>query len=242
MAVMSIRPVISFSVSFVFSAVSCLQILESIANLTRLYKLAAMQNSTFDIHWSQTTFIQSVADATQFPPYDLPNIAIAGHSNVGKSSLLNALFARRGLVKTSKKPGCTRLLNLFEVDEKLLVVDLPGYGFARAPKSEQKQWARLIESYLRSPVVAQLVLLLLDIRHGPKPSDLQLITWLNAEGIRWVPIATKADKLTGNDRSKRLKEMCAAMGGMLQPLATSTLNNRGIEELRQLIVDELKMA
>jgi len=192
-----------------------------------------------EVHWPRTSFLQSVADTRQFPEIGLPQIAVAGHSNVGKSSLLNALFDRKGLVKTSKKPGCTRLLNLFDVDEQLLIVDLPGYGYAKAPKSEQKQWARLIEHYLASPKVAQLVLVLLDIRHGPKDSDLQMIEWLNEYGIRWIPIATKADKLTGNKRAKRLKEMTEAMGGMLKPLPTSSHDNRGIKELRSLIIKEI---
>jgi len=216
---------------------------DSFANMTTpITEPIAKQNrekALPTIIWPQTNFIQSVADTRIFPEISLPQLAVAGHSNVGKSTLLNALFDRKGLVKTSKRPGCTRLLNLFEVDEKLLVVDLPGYGYARAPKGEKRQWAKLIELYLRSPSVAQLVLVLLDIRHGPKDSDLQMIEWLNEYGIRWVPIATKADKLTGNKRAIRLKEMCEAMGGMLKPLPTSSLDNRGIKELRELIIKEI---
>jgi len=170
---------------------------------------------------------------------DLPQIAVAGHSNVGKSSLLNALFGRKGLVKTSKNPGCTRLLNLFEVDACMLLVDLPGYGYARAPKAEKQRWRALIEGYLQQAPQLKLVLVLLDIRHGPKDNDLQLIEWLNNGGIRWLPVATKADKLSGNARAKRLKEMTDAMGGMLPPLPTSSFDNRGIDVLRQTIADEL---
>ena len=173
---------------------------------------------------------------------DLPQIAVAGHSNVGKSSLLNALFGRKGLVKTSKNPGCTRLLNLFEVDDCMLLVDLPGYGYARAPKAEKHRWRILIESYLQQAPQLKLVLVLLDIRHGPKDNDLQLIEWLNNGGIRWLPVATKADKLSGNARAKRLKEMTDAMGGMLSPLPTSSFDNRGIDDLRQTIADELSAA
>ena len=191
------------------------------------------------IRWPNTHFIQSVADARLFPEIALPQVAVAGHSNVGKSSLLNTLFDRKGLVKVSKKPGCTRLLNLFDLDGQLLIVDLPGYGYARAPKSEQKQWAQLIEHYLQSPSVAQLVLVLLDVRHGPKDSDMQLIEWLNEYGIRWIPVATKADKLTGNKRAIRLKEMCDAMGGLLKPMPTSSHDGRGIKELRELITKEM---
>jgi len=191
------------------------------------------------IHWESTHFVQSVADARQFPDIALPQVAIAGHSNVGKSTLLNVLFGRKGLVKTSKAPGCTRLLNLFEVDEQLLVVDLPGYGFARASKKEQARWSNLIEHYLMAEPGPKLVLMLLDIRHGPKDSDLRLIEWLNAQGIRWQPIATKADKLSGNSRGKRLREMTDALGGMLAPMPTSSLNKRGVEDLRELLEREM---
>jgi len=192
------------------------------------------------IRWPNTHFIQSVADTREFPAIDLPQIAVAGHSNVGKSSLLNALFDRKGLVKVSKKPGCTRLLNLFDLDGQVLIVDLPGYGYARAPKAEKRKWRQLIELYLQSPSVAQLVLVLLDIRHGPKDSDLQLIEWLNEYGIRWIPVATKADKLTGNKRAARLKEMTEAMGGLLKPMPTSSLGGRGIKELRELLIKEVQ--
>jgi len=142
-------------------------------------------------------------------------------------------------VRTSKKPGCTRLLNLFEVDKKMLVVDLPGYGYARAAKSEKHKWANLIESYLKSPKVAQLVLVLLDFRHGPKNSDLQMIDWLNESGIRWQPVATKSDKLKGNAKRKRQQEMIDALGGMLKPILTSSLKNEGIVELRNTIIQEI---
>ncbi len=194
---------------------------------------------TNSVHWQNTEFQLSVADAQMFPETDLPQIAVAGHSNVGKSSLLNTLFGRKGLVKTSKNPGCTRLLNLFEVDEKILVVDLPGYGYARAPKAEKYKWAKLIESYLKSPKVAQLVLVLLDFRHGPKDSDLQLIDWLNESGIRWQPVATKSDKLKGNAKRKRKQEMKDALGGMLEPILTSSLKNEGMQGLRKIIIKEV---
>ncbi len=194
---------------------------------------------TTSVLWPNTQFKLSVADAQQFPETELPQIAVAGHSNVGKSSLLNTLFDRKGLVKTSKNPGCTRLLNLFEVDNKLLVVDLPGYGYARAPKAEKHKWANLIEGYLKSPKVAQLVLVLLDFRHGPKDSDLQMIDWLNESGIRWQPVATKADKLKGNAKRKRQQEMTDALGGMLKPILTSSLKGDGMNELRKVIIDEV---
>jgi len=190
------------------------------------------------IHWPNTQFVQSVSNPNEFPEIHLPQIAVAGHSNVGKSSLMNALFGRKGLVKTSKNPGCTRLLNLFDVDGQLLVVDLPGYGYARAPKKEQHRWISMIEGYLASADI-KLVLLLLDIRHGPKDSDMKLIEWLNEGGIRWLPVATKADKLSGNQRSGRLQEMTETMGGLLSPLPTSSFKGTGIDRLRAVIQEEL---
>lgn len=203
----------------------------------QLRRMSSVANSK-RIDWPNTHFVQSVADAHQFPVVDLPQIAVAGHSNVGKSSLLNSLFGRKGMVKTSKNPGCTRLLNLFEVDARLLVVDLPGYGYARAPKAEKNHWARLIDDYFAHSLHLKLVLLLLDIRHGPKDSDLQLVECLNEAGIRWLPVATKADKLSGNARAKRLKEMKQAI--MLAPIPTSSLKAMGIEQLRSVIKDEIE--
>jgi len=216
------------------------QCYSQLATHTRNRQLSRMSNDQQQqaIHWPNTNFVQSVADPREFPAIELKQIAVAGHSNVGKSSLMNALFGRKGLVKTSKNPGCTRLLNLFDVDGKLLVVDLPGYGYARAPKKEQKRWIDMIDGYLIHSDL-KLVLLLLDIRHGPKDSDLQLIEWLNEGGIRWMPVATKVDKLSGNDRGKRLKEMTEAMGGLLSPMPTSSFKGTGIDKLRAKIQEEV---
>lgn len=191
------------------------------------------------IRWNNTRFLTTVTDAHAFPATALPQVAVAGHSNVGKSSLLNAMFERKKLARVSKQPGHTRQLNLFTVDDRLLIVDLPGYGFARASKREQARWASLIEAYLQHEHGPNLLLLLMDIRHGPSSADLQLIAWLNAKGVRWLPVATKVDKLSGNARSRRLREMTQVMGGMLAPLATSSTDKRGIDELRELILNEL---
>jgi len=192
------------------------------------------------IHWPNTCFVQSVSDAARFPITSLPQVAVAGHSNVGKSALLNALLGRKNLVKVSGQPGHTRLLNLFNVDERLLIVDLPGYGYAQASKAERWRWSGLIEHYLGSKPGPDLILMLMDIRHGPKVMDLQLIEWLNAFGLRWLPVATKADKLSGNSRIGRLREMRQALGGMLEPLPTSSLNKLGIDGLRTLIAMNLQ--
>jgi len=193
-----------------------------------------------NIVWANTEFVLSAASSTQLPQDGLPQLAVAGHSNVGKSSLLNTLLNRKSLVKTSKRPGCTRLLNVFHVDQQLTLVDLPGYGFAKAPKREQAKWRQLIEDYfLHQSCPKRLVLVLLDARHGPKDSDLQLITWLNEQGIRWHPIVTKSDKLNARMRQQRSKEISDALGGMLPPLWTSSLKKSGADSMRALIIKEL---
>ncbi|MDQ6961415.1 MAG: ribosome biogenesis GTP-binding protein YihA/YsxC [Mariprofundaceae bacterium] len=189
------------------------------------------------MHWQKVEFVQSVAQMEQFPNQNLPCIGVAGHSNVGKSSLLNSLFQRKKMVKVAKAPGCTRLLNLFRVDERLLVTDLPGYGYARVAKSQRKQWANLVDQFFSSRT-AMLILVLLDVRHGPKDSDLQLIEFLNEVGVRWIPIATKTDKLGTNQLAKRLKEMQEDLGGYLKPIPTSSHNKKGMDILRETIIHE----
>jgi len=192
---------------------------------------------SFSLQWSQVEFIQSVAKIECFPTYNLPCIGVAGHSNVGKSSLLNSLFQRKKMVKVAKAPGCTKLLNLFLVDEQLLVTDLPGYGYARVAKTQRRQWAGLVDQFFKSRQ-AMLILVLLDVRHGPKHTDLQLIEFLNEVGLRWLPVATKTDKLGTNQCAKRLREMQEDLGGYLKPIPTSSHSKKGIEALRERIISE----
>ncbi len=193
-----------------------------------------------EIHWSRTRFLLAVARGDRVPDPGLPQLVVVGHSNVGKSSLLNALLARRNLLRTSKKPGCTRLINVFDVDGSLLLMDLPGYGFAHAGKRERRSWRGMVESFLLQKVTARrLVLVLLDARHGPKPADLQLIEWLQAQGLRWRPVATKMDKLTAQEQARRRREMRDALGGAVDPLPTSSSKGMGIDVLRGVIVEEL---
>ncbi|MFV0436764.1 MAG: ribosome biogenesis GTP-binding protein YihA/YsxC [Desulfopila sp.] len=157
-------------------------------------------------------FIVSVHADHQLPAEELPEIAFAGRSNVGKSSLINTLLGRKGLVKVSGRPGKTQGLNFFLVDGRFHLVDLPGYGFARVSKDMQQSWQGLITSYLESRRQLRAVVVILDIRHEPKQTDSQLLAWLGQQGVPTLPVYTKIDKISGNQREKHARVLDAGHG------------------------------
>lgn len=151
-------------------------------------------------------FIKSATHIDQKPDPGLPEVAVVGRSNVGKSSLINVLFNRKNLAKISSTPGKTRLLNYFQIDEHIYFVDLPGYGYAKLSKTERDKWQKSIESYLKNNDYLKLILLLIDIRHGILPIDQIMIEWLNYYNIPFAIILTKSDKISKNQvRSIKLK-------------------------------------
>ena len=149
---------------------------------------------------------------SQIPILDLPQIAVFGRSNVGKSSLLAAMMGRRKLVRVSSTPGKTRGIFFYSVNGQFLLVDLPGYGFYKAPKSEAKKWQSLIEAYLDSPSGPSLALHLIDIRHPPTREDLVVSAILSERGIPVVVVATKADKLSRARRIDSVNTISKALG------------------------------
>jgi len=157
-------------------------------------------------------FITSATKPSQYPPAKLPEIAFAGRSNVGKSSLINTLVNRKHLVKTSSTPGRTQLINFFNINETMVFVDLPGYGYARVPQAVRKKWGPMIEAFLSKRKTLKGVVVILDVRRTPKTEDLDLIRWLDYYDIASILIITKADKLSKN---KQLKQQAA----ILQALA-----------------------
>ncbi|WP_420633632.1 ribosome biogenesis GTP-binding protein YihA/YsxC [Candidatus Palauibacter sp.] len=157
-------------------------------------------------------FVGAVGATGQKPPRDLPQIAIAGRSNVGKSSLLNRLVGRKNLARTSKQPGRTREINFFLVDDRYLLVDLPGYGFARAPKNVRKQWGRLIDAYLRQTPPLLGLVLLVDGRRGLTDDDRRMVEFLEGLGTPTLFALTKTDKLNRSGRRRAVEGLRDALG------------------------------
>ncbi len=160
---------------------------------------------------SSAEFITSASRSGQYPSSDLPEMAFAGRSNVGKSSLINCLVQRRKLVRTSRTPGRTQLINFFQINSAFMFVDLPGYGYAKVSESVRATWGPMVETYLTSRENLRGVVQIMDLRHPPTPEDLSLWNWLRDKNIPAVPILTKADKLS---RTK-WKPLCQAAGRIL---------------------------
>ena len=178
----------------------------------------------------------SAHSLAQLPAALYPEIAFAGRSNVGKSSLINKLINRHGLVKVSATPGKTRSLNYFLVGERYYLVDLPGYGFARVPKDIQQQWRRLIESYLESRPTLKCVVVILDVRHQLKEKDRELVGWLREKNIPCLPVYTKADKLSRNEQYKNAALLDAGLGfAAADRILFSAKSGQGRDSLRSAL-------
>jgi GTP-binding protein len=162
-------------------------------------------------------------------------VAFLGRSNVGKSSLLNALVRRPGLAFTSSRPGCTQLINFYRIDEDLHFVDLPGYGYAQAPLEERAQWKELIESYLLSRDSLALSFLLLDARRGWLDKDLELKSWMEFHNRRYQVIVTKVDKLKSNNQLKTGMDAVQKQLNGQQAIPFSAIDGRGVRETWQII-------
>ncbi|MCD6388505.1 MAG: YihA family ribosome biogenesis GTP-binding protein [Desulfobulbaceae bacterium] len=181
---------------------------------------------------ANSDFVTSVFKTAQLPPEEIPEIAFAGRSNVGKSSLINKLINRRKLVKISSRPGKTQSLNFFLVGESLYLVDLPGYGFAKVPRKIKNDWQGLISSYLLNRQTLCCVVVIIDLRHGVKPQDLELINWLRAEEIPFLPVYTKMDKVKKNQQARQAALLDAGFGlGEWERVLFSAKTGAGKEKL-----------
>ncbi|TCS70045.1 ribosome biogenesis GTP-binding protein YihA/YsxC [Effusibacillus lacus] len=161
------------------------------------------------IHSSE--FVISAVGPKQYPEGGQPEIALAGRSNVGKSSLINRLINRKNLARTSAKPGKTQTLNFYHINKSFYFVDLPGYGFARVPKSVKDQWAKFIEQYLSKRDSLKVVLQLIDLRHPPTSEDISMFEWLGHFGLPRIVVTTKADKIARGHWLKHQKVIREAL-------------------------------
>jgi GTP-binding protein len=190
--------------------------------------------------FAQCDFVLGVAALPQLPEYDRPEIAFAGRSNVGKSSLVNALTGRKTLAKTSHTPGRTQQLNFFNLgDGAMYMVDMPGYGYAKVSKSLVKEWTKLMRKYLRGRPSLRCVFVLVDSRHGLKESDIDLMTMLDETAVPYRIVLTKTDKVKNEILEKRRADVQATLKNHVaafpEPMDTSAHKGYGLEELRGLI-------
>ena len=181
-------------------------------------------------------FVMGAAAIDQLPPPTLPEAAFAGRSNVGKSSLINALVSRKGLARASSEPGRTRQINFFVLDERLRLVDLPGYGFAKAARSEARKFQNLGRAYLRGRPNLKRVYLLVDARHGLKPADREAMDALDEAAVSYQVVLTKSDKLRGIDgqavADAALAQLSRRPAAFPRVLPTSAETGAGLAELR----------
>ena len=180
----------------------------------------------------RATFVTSLTGNQRFEGEGLPQIAIAGKSNVGKSSLINCLCNQNKLARVSAEPGKTRLVNIFRINDDFHLVDLPGYGYARVSRSMQEDWGQMMDSYLSGSEHLCHILHLVDIRHDPGQHDLQMQAWIQHNQLPCTVIATKCDKLSRAQQQKSILAICRALG--VQPwdvLPFSSVTRAGREEL-----------
>lgn len=180
---------------------------------------------------------------SRLPDSPYPEIAFAGKSNVGKSSLINALMNRRSLARTSSQPGKTQTINFYNINDAFYYVDLPGYGYAKVPVEEKVRWGKMIERYLQSSSMLKCLFLLIDIRHEPSANDKLMYDWIRERGYSPVIVATKVDKLNRSQVQRHVKQVREGLGlgekGKVIPF--SSVTKQGREELWELIEKVTKM-
>lgn len=175
----------------------------------------------------------SAVEPAQYPNTGWPEIALAGRSNVGKSSLINSLVNRKALARVGNTPGKTRIINFYNINDNLSLVDLPGYGYAKVSKEEKKSWGQLAETYLNSRKNLNMILLLVDIRHDPTPDDAIMLNYIKESGREYAVIATKADKINRSEYKKYMDRIRTVLelDKECEIIAFSSLKRMGIEKV-----------
>ncbi|MGM0546406.1 MAG: ribosome biogenesis GTP-binding protein YihA/YsxC [Bacteroidota bacterium] len=190
--------------------------------------------------FKKAAFVTSAPSLDVCPDPYFPEICFAGRSNVGKSSLINALVNHKGLARTSNVPGKTQQMNYYRVDDKLFLVDLPGFGYAQVSKEERERWGRDIRDYLLERSTLRLVLHLVDIRHKPSDLDEEFFYWLGTNRLPFAVVLTKADKLTYNKQQQsrfRLKRILSEMNIEVPIIVSSVKEKKGMGEIKDLITE-----
>lgn len=190
------------------------------------------------LRWNSTRFIKSAVWPEEYPKFGhhLNQVAICGRSNVGKSTLINELCGKNQLAKTSKTPGKTQLINFFEIDERLIFVDLPGYGYAKVPQSVKDQWGKVMTKFFEKAVRLELILFLLDIRRTPTTEDLELLHWLYHYQKPFLLVLTKADKVTKSELDIQTKAILKELPFEgFEYIQHSSKSHLGTFELRQKV-------
>lgn len=191
------------------------------------------------IKWSE--HITTAVNPEGYPESDLPEVAMVGRSNVGKSSVINLLTNRKGLARVGNSPGKTRQINFFNLEDKLVLVDLPGYGYAKVSKSEKEKWGKIVEIYLNGRKQLKLILMLVDIRHKPTADDRIMCEWIRSMGKPYIILATKSDKITRTHYQKHLREIRDTLGlaSEVSIITVSVLKKSGAKEVLSKIQESL---
>lgn len=189
------------------------------------------------MNFQKVDFLISAAAPKDFPGKRLPEIAFAGKSNVGKSSLINGLMNRKALARTSAQPGKTQTINFYNVNDEVFLVDLPGYGYAKVSQTIKEKWGKLIEKYLNTSKQLKAVFLLVDIRHEPSANDIHMYEWVVANGYYPIIIATKADKLNRSQLPKHVKQIRVGLNVVKDTpiIPYSAVTKQGRDEIWELI-------
>ncbi len=187
----------------------------------------------------ECTFVAGVNTLDMLPDITLPEVAFAGRSNVGKSSLINALTNRKALARTSHTPGRTQQLNFFDIGNAFLLVDMPGYGYAKVSKKQRADWSTLMRSYLRGRVSLKCVFLLVDSRHGLKDSDVDMMKMMDETAVPYRILLTKSDQIKKSDREKVTEDLQMALkkhpAAFPEPVLCSAHKKEGIDEIQDII-------